>query len=166
MGFAGEHGGEARQAVLYYLVAYGATTLGAFAIVTWLGSREHERELVDDWAGVAQRHPGAALAMTICLLSLGGMPPTGGFFGKFLVFKSAMQVDDQALAWLVVVGVLNSVISIYYYLRIVMAMYFREPVGEVRTLRSSALVFVVVACALLVLQMGVMPGLWLTLTGS
>ena len=64
--------------------------------------------------------------MTVCLLSFGGMPPTGGFFGKFYVFKCAMEVYDGQLLWLVIVGVVNSAISIYYYLRIVTAMYFRE----------------------------------------
>jgi NADH-quinone oxidoreductase subunit N len=117
--------------------------------------------LVDDWAGLAGRHPAAALAMTVFLLSLAGMPPTAGFFGKFIIFQSAMQVPDNQLLWLVVVGVLNSVISIFYYLRIVMAMYFREPLGEFRPLRSTGITFALVTCALLVLQMGLMPSFWL-----
>jgi NADH-quinone oxidoreductase subunit N len=166
MGLGGELHGDAQRAVLYYLAAYGVTTLGAFAVVIWIGSRDHERVLVDDWAGLAQSQPGAALAMTIFLLSLGGVPPTGGFFAKFLVFKTAMQAGDQQLVWLVVIGVLNSVVSIFYYLRIVMAMYFREPVGEFRPARSSALTFVLVACAVLVFQMGLMPSFWLALAGN
>jgi NADH-quinone oxidoreductase subunit N len=85
------------------------TTLGSFGLVSWIGSREHERVLVDDWAGLAGRHPAAALAMTLFLLSLAGMPPTAGFFGKFIIFQSAMQVPDNQLLWLVVVGVMNSV---------------------------------------------------------
>jgi NADH-quinone oxidoreductase subunit N len=158
--------GIARAAILYYLAAYAVTTLGAFTVVVWIGSREQERVLVDDWAGLATRRPGAALAMTIFMLSLGGIPPTSGFFGKFAVFQAAMQVPDNQLLWLVVVGVLNSVLSIFYYLRIVMAMYFREPLGEFRPLRSGALTFALIACALLVLQMGIMPGFWLGLTGG
>jgi NADH-quinone oxidoreductase subunit N len=158
--------GGAQAGVLYYLAAYGVTTLGGFAVATWIGNRQHERVLVDDWAGLAKSHPGAALAMTIALLSLGGMPPTAGFFGKFLVFKSAMQVSGPSLIWLVVVGVLNSVLSIYYYLRIVMAMYFREAVGEIRPLRGGAVEFVVIVCALLILQMGLMPGAWSSLAGG
>lgn len=147
--------------VLYYLAAYSVTTLGAFAMVAWIGSRERERVLIDDWSGLASRYPAAALAMTIFMLSLGGIPPTAGFFGKFYVFKSAMEAHDQQLLWLVVVGVVNSAISIYYYLRVVMAMYFREPVNELKPLRSGALVVVLVVCALLVLEMGIMPGFWL-----
>jgi NADH-quinone oxidoreductase subunit N len=159
-------GGTAQAAVLYYLAAYAVTTLGAFAAIVWIGSREHERVLVDDWAGLGSRHPSMALAMTLFLLSLGGIPPTSGFFGKFAVFQAAMQVPDNQLLWLVVVGVLNSVLSIFYYLRVVMAMYFREPLGEFRPLRSAAITFSLVVCALLVLQMGIMPGFWLGLAGG
>jgi NADH-quinone oxidoreductase subunit N len=105
--------------------------------------------------------------MTICLLSLGGMPPTGGFFAKFYVFQSAMQAHDQQLLWLVIIGVVNSAISIYYYLRIVTAMYFRDESlsgsGPFKPTRSAALVFVIAVCPLLILEMGVMPGFWLGL---
>jgi NADH-quinone oxidoreductase subunit N len=158
--------GTAQTAILYYLAAYAVTTLGAFAVVVWIGSREHERVLVDDWAGLAGRHPAVALDMTVFLLSLGGMPPTAGFFGKFAVFQSAMMTPGSELLWLVIIGVLNSVLSMFYYLRIVMAMYFREPLGEFRPLRSGGVTFALVACALLVLQMGLMPGFWLRLAGG
>ena len=103
--------------------------------------------------------------MVICLLSFGGMPPTGGFFGKFYVFKSAMDVYDGQLLWLVLVGVVNSAISIYYYLRIVTAMYFREPNGPFTVTRSPGLVFVMALMPILVLEMGLMPGWWLRLVG-
>jgi NADH-quinone oxidoreductase subunit N len=166
MGLGGATSGAAQSAVLYYVAAYGVSTLGAFAVVSWIGSRDHERTLVDDWSGLASGHPGVALAMTVFLLSLAGMPPTGGFFGKFLVFKTAMEAADRTLVWLVIIGVLNSVISIFYYLRIVMAMYFREPGGQFRPLRSSTIVFVLVICAALVFQMGLMPSSWLTLAGG
>ena len=154
------------SAVLFYLAAYSATTLGAFAVVAWIGSREHERTLVSDFSGLAAAHPGAAAAMTIFMLSFGGIPPTAGFVGKFVIFKTALQAYDQQLLWLVVVGVLNSVISIFYYLRVVMAMYFRDSVGEFRLLPGAAVGFAVVATALLVLQMGIMPGSWLSFAGG
>lgn len=159
-------GGEAKSAVVYYLAAYTVTTIGAFAVVAWLGSRDHERVRIDDWAGLAQKHPAVALGMTVFMLSLGGIPPTNGFFAKFMVFKAAVQAADQELIWLVVVGVVNSMISIYYYLRIVMTMYFRDPIGEFKPIRSGAFTFVLVVCALLVLQMGVMPGRWLGYIGG
>lgn len=152
---------SAQPGVLYYLIAYSVTTLGAFAVVAWIGSRGRERVLIDDWCGLASKHPGAALAMTIFMLSLGGIPPTAGFFGKFYVFKSAMEAHDQQLLWLVAIGVVNSAISVYYYLRVVMAMYFRDPIDEFKPLRSGAVTFVLVVCALLVMQMGLMPTSWL-----
>lgn len=164
MGYAPE--GTGQVAVLYYLVAYSVTTLGAFGIVSWIGGREHERVNVDDWAGLATKYPAAALAMTICLLSLGGMPPTGGFFAKFYVLKAGMEAADQSLLWLVAIGAINSVVSIYYYLRLVMAMYFRQPVGEFRPAKGGGIVFSVALCAGLVLLMGLMPGWWLEIAGS
>ena len=157
---------EGRSAILYYMLAYSVTTIGAFAMVAWIGSRDHERTLVADWAGLAQKHPAAALCMTIFLLSLGGIPPTAGFFGKFVVFKAAMQAHDQQLVWLVVVGVINSVISIFYYLRLVTAMYFRDPLSEFKPLSNAAYTFVLVTCAVLVLWIGLMPGRWMAYAGG
>jgi len=160
-------GSTGQSALVYYLFAYAITTMGAFAVVSYVGSRNNERLAIDDWAGLASKHPGAALAMTICLLSLGGMPPTGGFFAKFYVFQAAMEAHDQQLLWLVIIGVVNSAISIYYYLRIVTAMYFRDlssnASGPFAPTRSAALVFVIAVCPLLVIEMGTMPGFWLGL---
>jgi NADH-quinone oxidoreductase subunit N len=154
---------SANTSLVYYLITYSIATLGAFAIVAYLGSRGRERLLVDDWAGLGSQHPAIALAMTVLLLSFGGIPPTGGFFGKFYIFKSAMDVHDGQLLWLVIIGVINSAISIYYYLRIVTAMYFREANQPFTPLRSGGLLFVIVVCPLLILELGVMPGWWLGL---
>ncbi len=155
----------ANQSLIYYLMAYTVTTIGAFAVVTYIGSRGNERLLVDDWAGFGKEHGGAALAMTICLLSFGGVPPTSGFFAKFYIFKSAMEVYDGQLLWLVIIGVVNSAISIFYYLRIVTAMFFREPTSPHTPLRSPGLLFVLALCPLMVLEMGILPGWWLRLVG-
>ena len=104
--------------------------------------------------------------MTVCLLSLGGVPPTGGFFGKFYVFKSAMEAPDRQLLWLVIIGVVNSAISIYYYLRIVTAMYFREATQPFQPTRSAGLdVRDRAPRPLLILELGIMPGWWLRLVG-
>ncbi len=156
--------GVARSAVLFYLLAYTFTTIGAFGVVAWIGRRGDERQMVDDWAGLATRHPAAALAMTVFLLSLGGIPPTGGFFGKFYVFRAAMEADG--LLWLVIAGVLNSVVSVYYYLRVVMAMYFRDPAREPRPLASAPMTAALAICAVAVLLMGLLPGSWLGLATS
>lgn len=158
-------GGEGLSSLLFYLLAYSVATVGAFGLVVWIGSRERERVLISDWYGLASAKPAAALAMTLFMLSFAGIPPTAGFFGKFIIFKSALMAQDQALLWLVVVGVLNSMISIYYYLRVVMAMYFRDATGEFKPVRSGAVTFTLVVCAILVLQMGLMPSKWLSYLG-
>lgn len=156
----------ALPALLYYLTAYTFTTMGAFGVVAWLGSRDDERLFVDDWAGLSSRHPVAALAMTVFLLSLAGMPPTGGFFGKFYVFRAAVQAWQGQLIPLVVIAVLNSVASAYYYLRVVLVMFLREPARTPRPLRSPAVTLALVVCAVLVLQMGFLPGDWLDMTSA
>ena len=156
---------SANGAIVYYLIAYSFTTMGAFAIVAYVGSKGRERLLVDDWAGLGSQHPAVALAMTVLLLSFGGIPPTGGFFGKFYIFKSAMEVYDGQLIWLVLIGVVNSAISIYYYLRIVTAMYFKEANQPFAPTKSGGLLFVIAVCPLLVLELGIMPGWWLKLVG-
>jgi NADH-quinone oxidoreductase subunit N len=145
--------------VLYYLLAYTFTTLGAFGVVAWIGSRENERGAVEDWNGLGGAHPAAALAMTIFLLSLGGIPPTAGFFGKFYIFKAALAHDD--LLPLVIIAALNSVVSIYYYLRPVVAMYFHEVDEPHSPLRSGAMTSALVVAALLVLLLGLTPGRYL-----
>jgi NADH-quinone oxidoreductase subunit N len=99
----------------------------------------------------------------VCLLSLGGMPPTGGFFAKFYVFKSAMDAQDQQLLWLTAIGVINSAISIFYYLRIVTAMYFKDARGEIAPTRAASLAFVMAFCPVVLIEMGVFPGWWLGL---
>jgi NADH-quinone oxidoreductase subunit N len=156
---------SANMGLVYYLITYSVATMGAFAIVSFVGSKNRERLLVDDWAGLGTQHPAVALAMTILLLSFGGIPPTGGFLGKFYIFKAAMEVHDSSLLWLVVIGVINSAISVYYYLRIVTAMYFREANQPFVPTKSGGLMFVIAICPLLILELGILPGWWLHLVG-
>jgi NADH-quinone oxidoreductase subunit N len=153
----------AKPAVLFYLVIYTFTTLGAFGVVAWVGNRKDERLFVDDWAGVASARPGVALAMTIFLLSLGGVPPTGGFFGKFYLFKAAME--SPQLYWLVVLGVLNSVLSIYYYLRIIVAMYFRDPMRPLAPTDSASMRAGLLLTAFAVVLLGIFPGTFVDWAG-
>ncbi len=154
---------SAKPAVLFYLVAYTFTTLGAFAVVAWAGNRRDERLFVDDWAGMATARPGVAFAMTLFLLSLGGVPPTGGFFGKFYLFKAAME--SPQLYWLVIIGVLNSVVSIYYYLRVVVAMYFRDPLRPLEPIDSASMRAGLLITALAVVLLGVFPGTFVEWAG-
>src|SRR6185369_594239 len=147
---------DAQPSMLFYLAVYTFTTLGTFGVVAWVGRRGDERLFIDDWAGLGNARPGLALEMTIFLLSLGGVPPTGGFFGKFYLFRSAME--DPRLYWLVIAGVLNSVVSIYYYLRVVVAMYFRDPIRPHEPFPSASMRVALVVAVIAVMALGVFPG--------
>jgi NADH-quinone oxidoreductase subunit N len=122
---AGGPGGA--SAALFYLAVYAATNLGAFGILTLLGRGQDERVQVSDLAGLGFRRPLLGLAMTVFMISLGGIPPTAGFMGKVYVFGAALQAGHVPL---VIVGVLNSVVAVFYYLRVTVAMYMEEPQGE------------------------------------
>lgn len=114
------------SAAMFYLVAYALMNIGAFAVVSHLSGKGERFLRVDDFAGLASTQPGTAAMLSIFLLSLIGVPLTGGFFGKFYIFKAAL---DSHLVWLTVLGLLNSAVAAYYYLRILVVMYMREP-GE------------------------------------
>jgi NADH-quinone oxidoreductase subunit N len=120
-------GTDGASAALFYLAVYSFMNLGAFGILTLLGRGPEERVLISDLAGLGFRQPLLGLAMTVFMLSLGGIPPTAGFMGKVYVFGVALKAG---LVPLVIVGVLNSVVSIFYYLRVTIAMYMEEPRGE------------------------------------
>ena len=112
---------------MFYLAAYACMNLGVFAVVVHLSGKGERHLSVDDFSGLAQRQPVTAALLTILLLSLVGVPLTAGFSGKFFIFKAALQSN---LIWLTVLGLLNSAVAAYYYLRLVVLMYMREP-GEV-----------------------------------
>jgi NADH-quinone oxidoreductase subunit N len=120
-------GPEGASAALFYLAVYSAMNVGAFGVLALLGRGQEERVLVADLAGLGFRQPLLGLAMTVFMLSLGGIPPTAGFMGKVYLFGVALRAG---LVPLVIVGVLNSVVSVFYYLRITVAMYMDEPRGE------------------------------------
>ena len=150
--------GTGSAAAMFYLAAYAFTNIGAFAVVTYF-SRKGERYVsIDDFAGLAQRQPGMAAMLTIFLLSLIGVPLTGGFFGKFYIFKAAL---DAKLVWLTVIGLLNSAVAAYYYLRILVVMYFREPGESVETLppAGALLQIAVYGSAAGTLLLGIFPSL-------
>jgi NADH-quinone oxidoreductase subunit N len=146
-------------AAMFYLAGYAFTNLGAFAVVTYLSRRGERYVAIDDFAGLSQRQPAMAAMLTIFLLSLIGVPLTAGFFGKFYIFKAAL---DSSLFWLTVLGLLNSAVAAYYYLRILVVMYFNEPGDSVDTLDAPGigLKIAVYASALGTLVLGIFPG-WL-----
>ena len=111
---------DAGAAIMFYLVAYAFTNLGALACVTFLSGREERLENIEDYAGLAWRYPLVGLGMAVCMFSLIGFPPTAGFFGKYYLFIAAMKAN---LIPLVVVAIINSILSVFYYLRVVVTMY-------------------------------------------
>jgi NADH-quinone oxidoreductase subunit N len=117
----------AYAAVLFYLLSYALVKLGAFTIVSQLGGTGEKNLSLDDYAGLSQRQPVVAAMLSIYLLSLLGLPVTAGFFGKFYIFKAAV---NSHLLWLAVLMGINSVIGAYYYLRVIVVMYMREPSTE------------------------------------
>jgi NADH-quinone oxidoreductase subunit N len=112
-----------RAAVLFYLLTYAVANLGALGIVALLGTAEHPHDQLRDFAGLWRTRPALAGLMTVFLLSLGGFPPMAGFIGKWYIFSAAVQEGHY---WLAVIGVLSSVVSVFFYLRIVVMMYMTE----------------------------------------
>ena len=162
---AGNDAGKA--AVLFYIAAYALTNLGAFGVIAMLGTRERANDDLRDYAGLWHSHPGLATMMTFFLLSLGGFPPTAGFIAKWYVFSAVIGATEtgsaeQAAAIggysLAIIGVLSSVVSVFFYLRIVVMMYMTErdarPVPpKVPVVAMAALIISLIG----VLYLGVLP---------
>jgi NADH-quinone oxidoreductase subunit N len=146
---------EGYSAMIFYLVAYTFMNLGAFGVVVALANRGSDCERIESFAGLARTRPGLAALMTLFMLSLAGIPGTAGFLGKFKIFMAAV---DAGAIWLSIIGVLMSVVSFYYYLRIPVLMYMREAGDEShRTEISSGEGLVLVVCGLAVLALGLLP---------
>jgi len=146
--------GEAHSAVLFYLVVYVFMNLGAFGVVLALTRAGAECERIDDFAGLARTRPGLAGTMSLFMLALAGIPGTAGFMAKFYLFSAAVQAD---LVVLTIIAVLTSVVSLYYYLRLPVAMYMQEP-GEGRKAEASSSELLVLGiCTVMVLYLGFFP---------
>jgi NADH-quinone oxidoreductase subunit N len=146
---------EGEAAALFYLLAYALMNIGAFAIVTIVSGKGDQRVQVDDFAGIGTTHPVLAASLSILLLSLAGIPLTAGFTGKFFIFRAAL---GSHLIWLTIIGVLNSAISVYYYLRVIVSMYMKEPVENApMTSISPSMTSVLVISVFGVLLLGVFP---------
>jgi NADH-quinone oxidoreductase subunit N len=141
---------------MFYTASYAAMNVGAFAIVSHFGGAGERYVTMEDYAGLGRRSPLLALALTIFLLSLIGIPMTGGFFAKFYVFSAALQAN---LVGLTIIGVLNSAVGAYYYLRIIVVMYMREPRIEAPLPRIPAGLGTAVAISLAAtIYLGTLPG--------
>ncbi len=150
-------GAEAQGSVLFYLFAYTVSTVGALGALIWMGSRGAEATSYEDLAGLGRRHPASAAAMSFFLFSLVGVPPTAGFFGKLYVFRAAV---GAGFYWLAVLGLVASVIGAYYYLKVIVYMYMREPATGApvaKPTRSGAVPAALVIAGLFVLALGIVP---------
>jgi len=155
------------SSVMLYLAIYSFMTLGAFAIVALLRKGGLEGEELEDFTGLSKRHKGAAFLMLLFMVSLAGIPPTAGFIGKFYLFMAAV---NAGMAWLAVVGLIFAAVSAFYYFRVVMVMYMREPIAtqELETrIALSPGTTVVLACAVGgVVLLGIYPGPLVSVTLS
>jgi NADH-quinone oxidoreductase subunit N len=146
--FAGQSG------LLFFLASYALTNLGAFTAIIAISGKV-DSDLIKDYAGMGKRAPLLALALSLCLISLIGMPPAAGFMAKFYIFSGAAQ---HGLLWLVIIAVINSVISAYYYLRVVKVMWFGQPASQSQVPSSISLRVALGLSCFGVLFMGIVPG--------
>jgi NADH-quinone oxidoreductase subunit N len=157
LGLGGDESGSGLAATMFYLLAYGLTTIGAFAVLTLVRDGDGEAGHLSQWAGLAARSPLTAAVMGLFLLALAGIPLTAGFTGKFAVFRAAIEQG----AWpLVLVAVLASAVTAFFYLRVIVLMYFSPPAADGPTVGvpgiPTTVVLAVTAAATLVL--GILPG--------
>jgi NADH-quinone oxidoreductase subunit N len=147
--------------ILFYLLAYVFMNIGAFTVVILLGKKGKENTLLSNYEGLGYHHPLLAIAMAIFMFSLAGIPPTAGFMAKFYVFSAAIKADYY---WLAIIGVLNSAVAAYYYLRVLIYMYFREP-EKAPTIKgfAPAAILVIIIAVWGVLNMGILPSAFLAL---
>jgi len=153
--------GQSVSAMLFFLAAYALTSLGAWAVVIALEQAEAQGLQVDDYAGLGRKSPWLALAMAVFMFSFTGVPPTLGFWGKFLLFKAAV---DGGFTWLALIGLLTSLFSAYYYLRVVMVMYMRP--GEPVVRRELWLGILAGVTAVLIVGLAFYPAPLLALAAS
>jgi NADH-quinone oxidoreductase subunit N len=143
-------------AAIFYTASYAAMNVGAFAVVSHISGHGENLVSVDDYAGLGRRSPLLAFTLTIFMLSLIGIPLTGGFFAKYYVFSAALQSN---LVWLTIIGVVNSAVAAYYYLRLIVVMYMREPTTDAPLAPVSAVMrLALVLAALATIYLGVAPG--------
>jgi len=147
------------EAGLFYLLAYTAMNAGAFGMVILLGHRGEDDLTISSYGGLSRRHPVAAATMSLFMFSLAGIPPTAGFIGKFNIFSNAISAG---FIWLAIIGVINSVISVYYYLRVIITMYMKPEADSVTTVTyPPSLLVAIILAAWGTLHIGLFPNGWL-----
>ena len=144
------------SAAMFYAASYTAMNLGAFIVVSHFANAGERYVTLDDYTGLGRRSPLLAMTLTIFLISLIGIPATAGFFAKFYVFSAALKAN---LVWLTIIAVVNSAIGAYYYLRVIVVMYMREPTQEIPVMRVPAGVTASLLCSVAaVIYLGILPG--------
>jgi NADH-quinone oxidoreductase subunit N len=155
------HTGQSLIALVYYVVTYALATVGVFGVLSALESEKVDS--IADFRGLGKRAPGLSFCLLIFLLSLAGIPPLAGFFGKFYVFVSALNIADHSgLLWLVMLALAMSVVSFYYYLRVLKQAYVSEPAAGAGHIQVPAITRIALwATAALVVILGCLPDLLL-----
>jgi NADH-quinone oxidoreductase subunit N len=144
------------SAAMFYAASYTAMNLGAFIVVSHFANAGERYITLDDYTGLGRRSPLLAMTLTIFLISLIGIPATAGFFAKFYVFSAALKAN---LVWLTIIAVVNSAIGAYYYLRVIVMMYMRDPTQEIPVMRIPAGVTATLLCTVAaVIYLGILPG--------
>jgi NADH-quinone oxidoreductase subunit N len=151
VGFAAGNA-EGAAGILFYMLSYAFMNIGAFAVIVLVGKKGEANNNVSDYAGLGFRRPVLALCMSIFLFSLAGMPPTAGFIGKFYLFSAAIK---SGYIWLAIIGVLNSAASVYYYLRVMVFMYMKDPSEEFDWVKVSP---AIALCLLISVAGALIPG--------
>ena len=149
--------------IIFYLSAYTFMNLGAFGIIALIEGENESNLDINNYIGLSSRRPFLSALLAICMFSLAGIPPFAGFFGKYYVFVSAIKAH---LTWLAIVGVFSSAISLYFYLRIVVLMYFKDSSEEISFSKSNTGLLAVVISVLLVIILGIAPGTFISLISS
>jgi NADH-quinone oxidoreductase subunit N len=149
-----------KEGLLFYLAIYTFMNLGAFGVISLLELDEEKNLSISDYAGLGSKKPFLAALMSIFMFSLSGLPPFGGFFGKYYIFLAAINAN---LTWLAIVGVLMSAVGVYYYLRIVVTMYFQDGDMQVVSTPSIISVAIIAIAAFACIQLGVFPSYTLSI---
>ncbi|MCH8170533.1 MAG: NADH-quinone oxidoreductase subunit N [Bacteroidetes bacterium] len=154
---------EGIAGIIFYLAAYTFMNLGAFGVVALIEGKDETNLTFESYTGLSKKQPFLAAMLAICMFSLAGIPPFAGFFGKYYIFIAAIKSD---LTWLAIVGVISSVISIYFYLRVVVIMYFNETEIDLTVQKSNYGLLAVVISVILVIIIGIAPGSLIDLISS
>ncbi len=146
---------EGIDGMIFYLAAYTFMNLGAFGIIALIEDKEEKNLTIKDYSGLGTKYPLLAGLLAVFMFALSGIPPFAGFFGKYYVFIAAIKAD---LVWLALVGILSSVISVYFYIRLIVVMYFSKDESKLEIVNSNSAMIGIIVSAILIVVMGILPG--------